>query len=332
MISPKVSVIIVNFDGKELLEKCLKSLFKNDYENFEVILVDNNSTDGTIEFVTKNYPSIIIIKLDSNKGFAEPNNIAAKIAKGDYLLLLNNDTVVTCNFISEMIKVMEHDKTIGICQSLLLKPDGSVDSSGDFIDKLGVVYNSKTKTDEIREISSARGASMLIHKELFNKLEGFDKKFFVSFEDVDLGWRTWILGYRVVLIPTSIVYHSAGTTIKKIRSEIAFHGFKNQLSMKITNFESTLAVKNMILFFIIYGVREPRIWLDYTLRGTTKLSSTEYEDNIASKPNILTILKSMGWIIKNHRYLIKKQRLVNSMRIFSTNDLQKKFIICNKIQ
>ena len=147
MLLPKVSVIIVNYNGKELLEKCLDSLFKVEYDNFEVLIVDNNQSDNSIEFITKNYPSIIIIKLDSNKGFAEPNNIAAKIAKGDYLLLLNNDTVVTLNFISEMIKSLEHDKTIGICQSLLLKPDGSVDSSGDFIDKLGVAYNSKTKTN-----------------------------------------------------------------------------------------------------------------------------------------------------------------------------------------
>ena len=149
MSSPKVSIIIINYNGKELLEKCLESLFKVDYDNFEIILVDNNSTDGTMEFVTKNYPSIIIIKLDSNKGFAEPNNIGSKIAKGEYLLFLNNDTVVTPDFISKMIKVVENDKKIGICQSLLLKPDGSIDSSGDFIDKLGIVYNSKTKTKKI---------------------------------------------------------------------------------------------------------------------------------------------------------------------------------------
>ena len=79
MSLPKVSVIIVNYNGKTLLEKCLESLFKVNYDNFEVILVDNNSTDSTIEFVTKNYPSVIVIKLDSNKGFAEPNNIGSKI-------------------------------------------------------------------------------------------------------------------------------------------------------------------------------------------------------------------------------------------------------------
>ena len=329
MSSPKVSIIIVNYNGKELLQKCLDSLLKVNYNNFEIILVDNNSTDGSVEFITKNYPSLIIIKLDSNKGFAEPNNVAAKISKGKYLLFLNNDTVVTPNFISEMVKVMETDKKIAICQSLLLKPDGSIDSSGDFIDNLGVVYNSKTKIDEIREVSSARGASMLVRSDIFEKLDGFDQKFFVTFEDVDLCWRSWILGYRVLIIPTSIVYHEGGITIKKIKSEIAFHGFKNQLAMKITNFEPILAMRNMILFFGIYGIRELKIWLDYTISGSTKLSSTEYEDNIAPKPSFKVIAKSIFWILSNYGYLLKKQRTINKNRVYSTTILKKMNIIHN---
>ena len=330
MSLPKISVIIVNYNGKTLLEKCLESLFKVNYDNFEVILVDNNSTDETIEFVTKNYPSVIVIKLDSNKGFAEPNNIGSKIAKGDHLLFLNNDTIVTPDFISELVKAIENDPKIAICQSLLLKPDGSIDSSGDFIDKLGVVYNSITKTDEIREISSARGASMLVRSSVFKKLGGFDEKFFVSFEDVDLGWRAWILGYRVILIPTSIVYHYGGTTIEKIKSEIAFHGFKNQLAMKITNFEPVLAVKNLIKFFIIYGTRELGIWFDYKIHGTTKRSSTKYENNIAPKPSFKIIFNSIWWIVCNQKYLIRKQRKVNSERKVSTKQLQNMNILCEK--
>jgi len=329
MSAPKVSIIIVNYNGKELLQKCLDSLLKVNYDNFEIILVDNNSTDGTVEFITKNYPSLIIIKLDSNKGFAEPNNVAAKISKGKYLLFLNNDTVVTPNFISEMVKVMETDKKIAVCQSLLLKPDGSVDSSGDFIDHLGVVYNSKTKIDEIREVSSAKGASMLVRSDIFEKLDGFDQKFFITFEDVDLCWRSWILGYRVLIIPTSIVYHEGGITIKKIKSEIAFHGFKNQLAMKITNFEPILAMRNMMLFFGIYGIRELKIWLDYTISGSTKLSSTEYEDNIAPKPSFKVIAKSIFWILSNYGYLLKKQRTINKNRVYSTTILKKMNIIHN---
>ena len=332
MSLPKVSIIIVNHNGKTLLEKCLESLFKVNYENFEVILVDNNSTDDTVEFVTKNHPSIILLKLNSNKGFAEPNNIGSKIATGKYLLFLNNDTIVTPSFISEMVSVIENDNKIAICQSLLLKPDQSIDSSGDFIDHLGVVYNSTKKTDDIREISSARGASMLVRKNIFDILEGFDEKFYVSFEDVDLGWRAWMIGYKVVLTPTSIVYHVGGQTIKSKKSEIAFHGFKNQLTMKITNFEPSLAIRNTLLFFIRYGFRELKIWLDYKIKGTTTLTATDYENKIAEKPSFKIITKSIIWILSNPKYLLKKQRQIRFSRKVSTEALMKMNIITNKIQ
>jgi len=332
MSSPKISVIIVNYNGKKLLENCLESLFKTDYNNFEVILVDNNSTDGSMEFVTKNYPKIIVIKLDSNKGFAEPNNIGAKIAKGEYLLFLNNDTVTTTNFISEMVKVLEKDEKIAICQSLLLKPDGNIDSSGDFIDKMGIVYNSKTKTDEIKEISSARGASMLIRKKIFDKLGGFDEKFFFSFEDVDLGWRSWILGYKVVIVPNSIVYHSAGKTSSNFKPEVAFHGLKNQLSMKITNFEPRFAFSSLLSFFFVYGSREIKIWFDYKIKGYTNMTSTKYEDKTAENPSIKIVIKSISWIFKNIRYLHRKHNQVNESRIVSTDYLEKIRIISNQKQ
>jgi len=332
MPHPKVSVIIVNYNGKKFLEKCLESLCKVNYENFEIIVVDNNSTDGSIELVTKNYPSIILLKLNSNKGFAEPNNIGAKIANGKYLLFLNNDTIVTPSFISEMVQVIENDKKIAICQSLLLKPDESVDSSGDFIDHLGVVYNSTKKTDEIREISSARGASMLIRKNIFDILEGFDEKFYVSFEDVDLGWRTWMIGYKVILTPKSVVYHVGSQTIKSKKPEIAFHGFKNQLAMKITNFEPPIAIRNTLLFFIRYGFRELKIWCDYKIKGTTALTATDYENKIAEKPSFKIITKSILWVLSNPKYLLKKQRQIRFSRKVSTKALMKMNIITNKIQ
>ena len=329
---PKVSIIIVNYNGKQLLQKCLESLFKIDYDNFEVILVDNNSSDDTIEFVTKTFPSVIIIKLDSNKGFAEPNNIAAKISKGEYLLFLNNDTIVTKNFVIEMIKEIESDEKIAICQSLLLKPNGNIDSSGDFIDELGVVYNSKSKINNTRYISSARGASMLIRKDVFEKLGGFDSKFFATFEDVDLCWRSWIAGFKSIIASESIVYHVGGQTTKKINDEIAFHGFKNQIVMKITNFELELAIKNLILFFILYGSRELKIWFDYSLKGTTKITPTIYDESIAQKPNFRIILKSLIWTLIHPKYVWSKHRRVNTSRKFSTKVLKQKNILSNSLK
>ena len=319
----KVSVIIVNYNGKKLLEKCLESLFKVNYDNFEVIIVDNNSTDNSIDFLTNNYPSVIILKLDSNKGFAEPNNAAAKIAKGDCLLFLNNDTVVTPNFISEMIEVIKSNKKIAICQSLLLKSDSSIDSSGDFIDELGVCFNSKSTATKIQKIFSARGASMLIEKKIFDLIGGFDEKFFATFEDVDLGWRSWILGYSSVIVPKSIVYHVGGQTVNVFKNEIAFHGFKNQLAMKITNFESRLILKKLIQFFLKYGFRESKIWFDYKINGETKITPTKYESNFAAKPNFKIIFKSICWILKNFHYLRNKHIQVNKNRKISTESLIK---------
>ena len=329
---PFISIIIVNYNGKSHLEKCLKSLAEINYHNIEIILVDNNSSDSSLEYVKDNYPNTIILKLDKNYGFAKPNNMATKIAKGEYFLFLNNDTEVTPNFINELLTVSEADQSIAVLQSLLLKPNCEVDSSGDFIDKLGVVYNSKKIPDNVRQISSARGASMLVRRDAFEKLDGFDEKFFVSFEDVDLGWRAWILGYKVVLVPQSIVYHIGGQTIKTIKHDIAFHGFKNQISMKITNFEFPNSWYILLVFFLKYGFREIKIWFDYKLYGSTKISSTEYENNIAQNPSISIILKSIFWIIKNPQYLLTKYRKVNSQRVLKTRELIKLNIISNKLQ
>jgi len=322
-----VSVIIVNYNGKNFLKQCFLSLSKITYPNYEIILVDNNSSDDSIEFVKTNYPSTIIIKLEKNYGFAYPNNVGAKNAKGELLLFLNNDTVVDPNFMTELVNVLKKNSEIAICQSLLLKPNGEVDSSGDYIDTMGISYSSKERVVEIREILGAKGAALMIRKNIFEKLNGFDEQFFVSFEDVDLGWRTWIAGFKVVINPKSIVYHHGGQTVKEIRKEIAFHGYKNQLSMKLTNFEFSFAVKSLIGFLITYGIKELRIWFDYKLKGKTKITATKHEDSIAQIPNFYAFLKTVWWIFTNQRYLWKKRKLINLSRVVSTNDLLKKKII-----
>jgi len=269
MDNPLVSVIIVNLNGKHHLEKCLESLMKADYENYEVILVDNNSKDNSIEFVKNNYPSIIIIKLEKNYGFAEPNNIGAKIAKGEFLLFLNNDTEVKPNFIKEMIKVIKKDSKIAICQSLLLKANGEVESSGDYIDVFGRAYSSKNEVTGVKKILSARGASMLVRKNSFLSLGGFDKNFFASFEDVDLGLRACIWGYDVVVVPESIVYHKAGQTVNEIKEEVQFHGVKNNIILRLTNFEMLLSLKMISNFF----------WVNFSKKFFHVKSITNYYDS-----------------------------------------------------
>ena len=329
---PLVSIIIVNYNGRPFLDDCLKSLHQINYNEIEIILVDNSSSDDSLDFVKREYPNIIIIKLEKNRGFAEPNNIGTKIAKGDYFLFLNNDTIVEPNFVSELIKTALKDSKIGILQSLLLKPGGEIDSSGDFIDETGIVFNSKKPISNDREIFSARGACMMVQRNLFEKLGGFDEKFYFSFEDVDLGWRARIFGYKIVVIANSKVRHRGGKTTNKKETKLAFHGLKNQLSMKITNFELKFALKSFLMFFFIYGLREIRVWFDYTINGSTKITATNYENKIAEKPSVVVILKSIMWLFQNSNYLWKKHRRINLNRKVSTQELKKLGLITNQIK
>jgi len=318
---PLVSIIIVNYNGKTHLEKCLPSVSKSSYAKYEVILVDNNSIDSSLEFVQKNYPSVSVIKLDNNYGFAEPNNIGAKSAKGELLLFLNNDTITTPDFIAELVNAAKENPKIAIFQSLLLKPDGTIDSSGDFIDTYGRAYSSREKTNEIRNIMSARGASMMIRKEVFWDLGGFDKNYFATFEDVDLGLRAWIWGYKVVLIPKSVVYHLGGQTIQKLDSLIVFHGVKNTLILRLTNFDIAFAMKSIIVLFSVSIMRK--------LFGISVIKDAEKSRPL---PSFGTIIHGMVWILKNLQYVLNKRRIIKSRRVVSTKDLVKLGLITKLIK
>lgn len=311
----RVSIIIINLNGKHHLEKCLESLSKIDYKNHEIILIDNNSNDSSVEFVKKSYPTIIIKKLDRNYGFAEPNNVGSKMAKGDLLLFLNNDTIVEPNFLSELVKEIEKDSKIAMCQSLLLKPNGEIDSSGDFIDSHAIPFSSKEKIDEVKEILSPRGASMLVRREIFKELEGFDKNFFVSFEDVDIGWRAWIRGYKVLIVPKSVVIHVGGQTVKELSSEIKFHGVKNYLIIRLANFENKIIISLLKIFY------------DLITRKANRISLNDKKKNLL--PSVRITFRGIMWILKNFKYVSQKQRKNNLKRKRTTEELKQLKLIIN---
>ena len=308
---PLVSIIIVNFEGRKLLEKCLKSLQQTEYSSFEIIIVDNQSTDDSVKFVKTNYPDIKIIELNKNYGFSVPNNIAAKTAKGKYLVFLNNDTMVTSSWLSELVTVMDSDKTIAIGQSLLLKSDGSIESSGDFIDNFGIPYSRTQIPTTTSNILSARAACMIIRKDIFLELGGFDENFFVSFEDVELGWKSWLLGYRVVVVPTSKVYHHGGQTIKKMSKTIAFHGVKNYFSLLITHFEFSIFFKNSFMI----GLNA--ITQKFGVNLINKKTRTRY-----TSPDFKTIIKASIWILMNFRKIIHKRKKLQSNKVRTNDELR----------
>lgn len=315
-MEPIVSIIIVNFCGKQLLETCLKSISNTSFKNYEIIVVDNNSNDGSVEFVKAHYPHIQVITLNKNYGFAAPNNIASKVAIGKYLVFLNNDTIVTPNWLSELLNAMKKDKTIVIGQSLLIQPNGKVDSSGDFIDDIGRAYSNHNVPKEIQNILSARAACMMVRKDAFLDLEGFDESYFASFEDVELGWKAWLWGYKVVIVPSSVVYHTVGQTIQQISKTIAFHGTKNNIVLRLTNFDFYDSIKSILLMGIIILTKK--------IFGISLIENMDQRFKI---PDLRTLIKACFWILKNTKNISKKRKKLKSRKVRTNNELRKMGLI-----
>jgi len=305
--SPLVSIIIVNFNGHEVIENCLNSVLNTNSTKFEVIVVDNGSTDSSIKFLQnfadKSSVRVKLIKNPKNLGFAEGNNLGIGNSSGKYIAFLNNDTIVDPNWLQSIVTFLEKDKQTGAVQSLLLAEDGfKVDSLGGVIDIFGTAEdrvvsmgNLRTPHSEIEEIFSACAASMVVRKSVLEEVGNFDPKFFAYYEDVDLCWRIRLRGYAIVLDLNSVVYHIRYATSKKFGGQLFnFHLYKNQLAMLIKNYELKSLVKVM-----------PGLLLLYTFRIINGLIKNNANLSIAA-------LKALYWNLKEFPYLSQERRYIQT--------------------
>ncbi|OIO46857.1 MAG: hypothetical protein AUJ28_01660 [Parcubacteria group bacterium CG1_02_37_51] len=220
MSQARVAIIIANFNGQKYLQDCLESLKTTQYDAafFDTILIDNNSADDTVQFVEQNYPEVKILPQKENFGFAGGNNIGMQWAlehNYDYVFLLNQDTVVTADWLQPLITLAESDQTIGAVQSKLrLWPaKEKLNTVGNKIHFLGFGYGQASgeidtgQYDQIKEINYPSGAAVLLRVSMLKKIGLFDDQMFMYLEDLDLGWRIWLTGYRCVYQPASMIYH-----------------------------------------------------------------------------------------------------------------------------
>lgn len=250
MAQPLVSIIILTYQkGLPHIKKCLSSLLKVKYRLIEVIVVDNSSTDETVNEVLSIKHKVLSIKLIQNKknlGFAKGNNQGAKIAKGEYILLLNNDTVVTKNFLSKLVDDLEKDKTIGVVQPKIrqLLSKNKLDACASYLTNTGFLYHygySQNQNDKKFNkkiyMYSAKGACFLTRKSLVEKIGLFDEDYFAYFEETDFCHRVWLSGSKVLYEPSAEIYHLGGSD-KEVSPIIQFHSYKNRIATYIKNFES----------------------------------------------------------------------------------------------
>jgi len=247
---PFVSVVVLNYNGRHLLEGCITSLYKTDYrkDRYNVIVVDNASTDGSAEFLKDNYPRVKIVKSKKNIGVAS-NNLGVRFAldeiKSDYVVLLNNDVLVHRNWLKELINAVESDSTIGACGPTVLNTDGTIQSLGGTVDIIGTPYLiTRHKSSGIADVQWASACCIMFKREALDKLEYLvDQRYFIFYDEIDYCWRLKYAGYRTVFVPKSVVTHKGSSTIKidnrKYNRFIMEH-YKNKIITFKKNFRTPL--------------------------------------------------------------------------------------------
>jgi GT2 family glycosyltransferase len=215
-----VTVVIVNWNGKKHLKGCLESLQKQSYQDFDTIIVDNGSNDGSVEYIQKNYPSAKLIQLKSNMGYSVGINMGLEQSKNKYLIALNNDTTLEENWLSELLKTAESDESIGSCQPKILSLQNppvidsvglSIKSDGEAF-QIGFQEKDAGQYDNARELLGACSAALFYRRRALMQIGGFDADFFAYFEDVDVALRLWKAGWKCMCVPSAVVYHYGSAT------------------------------------------------------------------------------------------------------------------------
>ena len=250
MASPSVAVVILNWNGKKYLEQFLPSVLASTYCNFRVVIGDNASTDGSVEYLESYFPQVQIIQNASNEGFAQGYNSVLKKVEADYYVLLNSDVEVRADWIDPVIGLMESDKQIGACQPKILSFSNKdyfeyAGACGGWIDKFGypfargrVLDNCELDNGQYEGAAPcfwATGAALFVRASVFTEMGGFDEYFFAHQEEIDLCWRMQSFGYSVYVQPQSVVYHVGGGTLPKGNSRKVYLNFRNNLIMLAKN-------------------------------------------------------------------------------------------------
>jgi GT2 family glycosyltransferase/2-polyprenyl-3-methyl-5-hydroxy-6-metoxy-1,4-benzoquinol methylase len=253
MQAPLVSIIIPHYNGTDLLRRCLRALQLTEYEPVEILVVDNASTDGSGETAKEEFPQIKLIREMTNHGFAGGCNIGMREASGKYVVLLNNDAVVTPAWLRHLVRAAEDDPKIGALQPKILGYSQSshfdyAGAAGGFMDVLGypfargrIFFTLEADSGQYERESNifwATGTCTLLRRSAVERVGELDETFFAHMEEIDLDWRLHMAGYRVAYDPKSVVHHDAGTTLPPESPRKIYLNHRNGLMMLLKNYSS----------------------------------------------------------------------------------------------
>ncbi|MBL7129408.1 MAG: glycosyltransferase family 2 protein [Ignavibacteria bacterium] len=307
-----ISIIILNYNGRDFLEGCLDSVLGQTFNDFEIIFVDNNSTDDSINFIKSNFSDnrIKIVVSEKNLGFAGGNNLGLKNTSGEYIVLLNNDTVVDKDWLKYLYELINSDETIGIAQSLVItegipskyyEKNGTVNILGHNIMEIFDIGE-----DGIGEIFQATGCSLIIRKNLSHEIEGlFLDEYFAYAEDTFLCFKVKFFGKRIMHTSKSLVHHKGNAT------------FKKQKSTSLYFFQERNRLLNFLLFFskpfLIKYI--PYLIFNFFIKLFASLFEKKY--------SAIGLIRAYFWLTTHYKWIKEQRHKLNKLKTVDDNEVLK---------
>lgn len=322
------SIIIPHHNNYEILNDCLKSLYKSDLHNSEIIIVNNNTTDNSLHKIKKEYSEVIIVNPGLNKGYAGGCNYGVKYAKNDLLVFLNNDTEVNPHWLTNLIKKINTDSNIsGVQPKILNKTNKTLfdyaGGSGGFIDKycypftrgrlFHTIESDIGQYDKSIKIFWASGTGFITKKEIFINMGGFDENLFAHMEEIDYHWKCQLNGYSIYIEPKSIIYHLGGGTLSYQSSYKTYLNHRNSLILLLSNYNMLNTIKFLI----------PRLFMELISIAKDMLTFRFLHS--------LAQIKAIIWILIHPHIILNKRIKIGEVRKLSDDDLLNNIILSKSI-
>lgn len=318
MIFPLVTILIPNYNGKKWLKTLLPTIEKSTYPNFEILVVNNGSTDDSAQFLKKNYPSVRVLEIKKNRGYAGANNLGVKKALGEYVLFLNNDTTVMPSFLTPLVEKMESNLKIGAVQPQIrhMVNRRVIDSIGSFFTFTGFLYHYGyfqphrfRKYQKELSVYSVKGACFLMKKKDYIDLGGIDESFVTYVEESDLCHRILLSGKKIIYVPQSVVYHFGGgdMSIMTKNEVVIFRSFRNRFVSYIKN----LSMKKLILILPVHFFLCELLIVMSIIRG-------KFKQALASQAGVVGWIPALPSMLKKRKYIQSHIRKISDDKLFAS--------------
>ncbi|MEM2703847.1 MAG: glycosyltransferase family 2 protein [Candidatus Bathyarchaeia archaeon] len=319
--SPLVSIVVLNYNGLKHLKTCLDSVLSTDYPNFEVIVVDNGSTDDSVEFIRSTYPSLKLLRLSKNIYAAGGYMVGVLAARGKYVAILNNDVEVDRNWLKPLVEALEGMSWVAAADVKYRnffdrrRFDDSA-AAGRWIDYFGNNYTRGVNELDLGQYDKPAyifGVLTIFKRNILIKVGGFDTSYLFGYEDIDLGWRLNLAGYKVLYVPQAIIYHKSGATTRdkhaqRPKPEFFYLNKRNRLITLMKNYSAINMISTLSITLLEYYLS---MWYFFASR---------------KKVYGLQLARAIWYIFRNLRKVIEKRVSVQQLRVLSDKDIKKRMV------